>query len=647
MKSTPLLASVLAAFVVAGAALPVSAAPQAAASQDARLDPLKQRADYIREHYTKFEYRIPMRDGKRLFTAVYVPNDADRKKTYPVLMVRTPYSIAPYGADQYKGMLGPTAEYEKEGYIFAFQDVRGTYMSEGEFLNMRPHIDVKRGSNDVDESSDTYDTIDWLIKHLPQQNGKFGQWGISYPGFYTSAGAIDSHPALKAISPQAPIADWFRGDDMHRNGALNLSMAFTFFHSFGVPRPEPTEKRGWREFNYGTPDAYEFFLKLGPLANVNAQYFKGGIPFWNDIIAHPDYDQFWQSRNLLPHLKNIKAAVLTVGGWYDTEDLYGPLQTYKAIEKLNPGIQNTLVIGPWIHGGWTRSNGDQVGDAHFGYKTVNNYQPVELAFFRHHLKGAEQPRLPEAWMFETGANRWRGFDSWPPQQVKDQALYFHADGKLRFSAPNEQQPAFDEYLSDPAKPVPYTTEIMNGWSKNYVAADQRFASSRPDVLSWETEVLEQDVTLAGPLEADLFVSVTGSDADFVVKLIDVSPPDLKEQGVQRGHQQTLVRGEPFRARYRQSFSQPLAMVPGQITPVRFSINDVLHTFKRGHKIMVQVQSSWFPFIDRNPQTFVPNIYEAKASDFIKANHRVYRSAGQASALRVKVLPAIDARPEVK
>jgi len=647
MKSTPLLASVLAAFVVAGAALPVSAAPQAAASQDARVDPLKQRADYIREHYTKFEYRIPMRDGKRLFTAVYVPNDADRKKTYPVLMVRTPYSIAPYGADQYKGMLGPTAEYEKEGYIFAFQDVRGTYMSEGEFLNMRPHIDVKRGSNDVDESSDTYDTIDWLIKHLPQQNGKFGQWGISYPGFYTSAGAIDSHPALKAISPQAPIADWFRGDDMHRNGALNLSMAFTFFHSFGVPRPEPTEKRGWREFNYGTPDAYEFFLKLGPLANVNAQYFKGGIPFWNDIIAHPDYDQFWQSRNLLPHLKNIKAAVLTVGGWYDTEDLYGPLQTYKAIEKLNPGIQNTLVIGPWIHGGWTRSNGDQVGDAHFGYKTVNNYQPVELAFFRHHLKGAEQPRLPEAWMFETGANRWRGFDSWPPQQVKDQALYFHADGKLRFSAPNEQQPAFDEYLSDPAKPVPYTTEIMNGWSKNYVAADQRFASSRPDVLSWETEVLEQDVTLAGPLEADLFVSVTGSDADFVVKLIDVAPPDLKEQGVQRGHQQTLVRGEPFRARYRQSFSQPLAMVPGQITPVRFSINDVLHTFKRGHKIMVQVQSSWFPFIDRNPQTFVPNIYEAKASDFIKANHRVYRSAGQASALRVKVLPAIDARPEVK
>ncbi len=644
MKSTPLLASVLAAFVVAGAALPVSAAPQAAASQDARVDPLRQRADYIREHYTKFEYRIPMRDGKRLFTAVYVPNDADRKKTYPVLMVRTPYSIAPYGADQYKGMLGPTAEYEKEGYIFAFQDVRGTYMSEGEFLNMRPHIDVKRGSNDVDESSDTYDTIDWLIKHLPQQNGKFGQWGISYPGFYTSAGAIDSHPALKAISPQAPIADWFRGDDMHRNGALNLSMAFTFFHSFGVPRPEPTEKRGWREFNYGTPDAYEFFLKLGPLANVNAQYFKGGIPFWNDIIAHPDYDQFWQSRNLLPHLKNIKAAVLTVGGWYDTEDLYGPLQTYKAIEKLNPGIQNTLVIGPWIHGGWTRSNGDQVGDAHFGYKTVNNYQPVELAFFRHHLKGAEQPRLPEAWMFETGANRWRGFDSWPPQQVKDQALYFHADGKLRFSAPNEQQPAFDEYLSDPAKPVPYTTEIMNGWSKNYVAADQRFASSRPDVLSWETEVLEQDVTLAGPLEADLFVSVTGSDADFVVKLIDVAPPDLKEQGVQRGHQQTLVRGEPFRARYRQSFSQPLAMVPGQITPVRFNINDVLHTFKRGHKIMVQVQSSWFPFIDRNPQTFVPNIYEAKASDFIKANHRVYRSAGQASALRVKVLPATDARP---
>jgi putative CocE/NonD family hydrolase len=294
--------------------------------------------------------------------------------------VRTPYSVAPYGADNYKTALGPTAEYDKEGFIFVFQDVRGTNMSEGEFVNMRPHLDVKKTSADIDESSDTYDSIDWLIKHLPHNNGKVGQWGISYPGFYTSAGAIDSHPALKAVSPQAPIADWFRGDDMHRNGAFNLQMAFGFFNSFGQPRPQPTDKRNWKEFNYGTPDGYQFFLELGSVANANDKYFKNGIPFWNEIVAHPDYDQFWQSRNLLPHLKNIKAAVLTVGGWYDTEDLYGPLQTYRAIEKQNPGIQNTLVIGPWTHGGWTRSDGDKVGDANFGFKTVRNYQPVEFAF---------------------------------------------------------------------------------------------------------------------------------------------------------------------------------------------------------------------------------------------------------------------------
>ena len=640
MKLSPLLVSLLAAFVLNGAALPVSAAQQAAVSLDNRADAMKQHADYIREHYSKFEYRIPMRDGKSLFTSVYVPNDASAKKTYPILLVRTPYSVAPYGADNYKTALGPTAEYDKEGFIFVFQDVRGTNMSEGEFVNMRPHLDVKKTPADIDESSDTYDSIDWLIKHLPHNNGKVGQWGISYPGFYTSAGAIDSHPALKAVSPQAPIADWFRGDDMHRNGAFNLQMAFGFFNSFGQPRPQPTDKRNWKEFNYGTPDGYQFFLELGSVANANDKYFKNGIPFWNEIVAHPDYDQFWQSRNLLPHLKNIKAAVLTVGGWYDTEDLYGPLQTYRAIEKQNPGIQNTLVIGPWTHGGWTRSDGDKVGDANFGFKTVRNYQPVEFAFFKHHLKGGEKPALPEAWMFETGANRWRSFDAWPPKESKEQTLYFHANGKLSFTAPAANENGFDEYISDPAKPVPYTTEILNGWSKQYVAADQRFASRRPDVLTWQTEVLDKDVTLAGPLNADLFVSVTGTDADFVVKLIDVSPADAKDGPINRGNQQTLVRGEPFRARFRDGFETPKAMTPGEVTRVAFNINDVFHTFQRGHRIMVQVQSSWFPFIDRNPQTFVPNIYAAKDSDFVKATHRVYHSSNQASALKVKVLPAL-------
>jgi putative CocE/NonD family hydrolase len=609
------------------------------AAVNSAAEAAKQRAGYIREHYTKFEYRIPMRDGKSLFTAVYVPADASARKPYPMLLVRTPYSVAPYGADAYKAALGPTADYEKEGYIFVFQDVRGTNMSEGEFINMRPHIDVKQTKNDVDESSDTYDSIDWLLSHVPFNNGRVGQWGISYPGFYTSAGAIDSHPALKASSPQAPIADWFRGDDMHRNGAFNLQMAFGFFYNFGQPRPVPTDKRNWKDFDFGTPDGYQFFLDLGSVANANGKYFKNGIPFWNDIVAHPNYDSFWQSRNLLPHLKNIKSAVLTVGGWYDTEDLYGPLQTYQAIEKQNPGIKNTLVIGPWTHGGWTRSDGDQIGDTNFGYKTVRTYQPIEFAFFKHYLKGGDQPALPEAMVFETGANRWRSFDAWPPKQAQEQNLYFHADGKLSFSKPAANEQAFDEYLSDPAKPVPYTTETMTRWSNQYVAADQRFASRRPDVLSWQSEVLEQDVTLAGPLQADLFVSVTGTDADFVVKLIDVYPGDAKDGNVNRGGQQTLIRGEPFRARFRDSFATPKPFVPGEVTTVKFAINDVFHTFQRGHRIMVQVQSSWFPFVDRNPQSFVPNIYEARDSDFVKAMHRVYHTPAQASGLKVRVLPA--------
>lgn len=648
---TPQLRQALPALsIMLGAILTSLATPALASASnivstsnaDDKTDAAKLRAEFIRKNYAKFEYRIPMRDGKLLFTAVYMPNDASASKRYPVLMNRTPYSVMPYGGDQYKTQLGPTAEYEKDGFIFVYQDVRGTYMSEGEFVNMRPHIDQKKSKTDIDESSDTYDSIEWMLKHLPNNNGKFGLWGNSYPGFYSSAGAIDGHPALKAVSPQAPIADWFRGDDMHRNGAFNLQMAFGFFHSFGQPRPQPVENKGWKTFNFGTPDGYKFFLDLGSVANANTRYFKNGIPFWNDITAHPNYDDFWQSRNILPHLKNIKAAVLTVGGWYDTEDLYGPLNTYKAIEKQNPGIQNTLVIGPWTHGGWFRTDGDKVGDAHFGYKTVQTYQPVELAFFKHHLKTGDKPALAEAWMFETGANRWRGFDAWPPKESKDKALYFHANGKLSFSAPANQDAQFEEYISDPAKPVPYTTEVVTRWSNQYVAADQRFASSRPDVLTWQSDVLEKDVTLAGPLSADLFVSVTGSDADFVVKLIDVNPPNLEiDAQTNRGNQQTLVRGEPFRARFRDGFETAKPMVPNQVTKVKFAINDVLHTFQRGHRIMVQVQSSWFPFIDRNPQSFVPNIYEAKDSDFIKAMHKVYYSSQQPSALHVKVLPALD------
>ena len=612
-------------------------------AEDAKKELENQRAEAIRKNYAKFEYRIPARDGSLLFTSVYVPNDASASKRYPILLVRTPYSVAPYGTANYKRALGPTQEYEKEGYIFVFQDVRGTHMSEGEFINMRPHLANKLKNTDFDESSDTWDSIDWMVKHLPGNNGKVGQWGISYPGFYTSAGAIDSHPALKAISPQAPIADWFRGDDMHRNGAFNLQLGFGFFSSFGKTRPTPTDITKDVPFDYGTPDAYQFFLNLGALSNANTKYFKDSIPYWKEITQHPNYDTHWQSRNLLPHLKNIKAAVLTVAGWYDTEDLYGPLQTYRAIEKQNPGISNSMVIGPWTHGGWIRTDGEKVGDANFGYKTSQTYQPIEFAFFKHHLKGGEKPNLPEAWVFETGANRWRGFDAWPPKETQEKSLYFNANNTLSFTSPKQTEIAFDEYLSDPSKPVPYTTEIATRWSNQYVAADQRFASQRPDVLTYQTEILEKDLTLAGPLTAHLFVSTTGTDADFIVKLIDVNPANIETPAgeINRGGQQTLVRGEPFRARFRDGFETPKAFTPNEQTKVEFSINDVFHTFQRGHRVMVQIQSTWFPFIDRNPQNFVSNIFEAKDSDFVKANHRLYRYNARASAITVRVLPALD------
>ncbi|MFL5347335.1 MAG: CocE/NonD family hydrolase [Hyalangium sp.] len=635
--------------VLALVALTGTASAQAPAQPPKPPDPAAERAEYIRSHYSKFEYRIPMRDGAHLFTSVYVPNDATAAKRYPILLSRTPYTVAPYGADRYKNALGPNAAYEKEGFIFAFQDVRGQHMSEGEFVNMRPQLGSKPGAKDIDESTDTYDTIDWMVKNVPGNNNRVGIWGISYPGFYTSVGAIDSHPALKAVSPQAPIADWF-WDDMHRHGAFNLVLAFDFFSSFGKARPQPTANEAWEPFEHGTPDGYQFFLELGPLSNADSRYFKGGIAFWKDVIAHPNYDDFWKARNVLPHLRNIKAAVLTVGGWYDTEDFYGPLHTYSAIEKQNPGITNMLMIGPWSHGGWQRTDGSSLGDADFGFATSNTYLELSLAFFKYHLKGGDKPDLPEAMVFETGTNRWRRFDSWPPKNVREARLYFQPKESLTFTAPaGSGASLFDEFISDPARPVPYTAEITAGWTKKYMTEDQRFASRRPDVLVYTSEPLDKDLTLAGPLEANLWVSTTGTDADWVVKLVDVNPGKLpgwskadEEAGKpNRGGQQTLVRGEPFRGRFRDSYSEPKPFKPGEPTLVHFVINDVFHTFQRGHRVMIQVQSSWFPYIDRNPQTFVPNIFEAKESDFIRATHRVYRSPSNASFVKVNVLPSAD------
>jgi putative CocE/NonD family hydrolase len=609
-------------------------------------------AEYVRSHYTKFEHRVPMRDGARLFTAVYLPNDTSR--SYPILLFRTPYSVGPYGADKYRELLGPDPEFDKEGFIFVLQDVRGRFLSEGEFVNMRPHIAEKAGPADVDESTDTYDTIEWLLDNIPGHNGRVGQWGVSYPGFYTAAGAIDSHPALAAVSPQAPIADWF-WDDMHHHGAFILPLAFNFFSSFGVARPEPTTEFPER-FDHGTPDGYQFFLDLGPLANVNERYFAGEIDFWNQIIAHPNYDEFWQARNLLPHLENISAAVMTVGGWFDTEDLYGPLNTYRAIEEQNPGISNSLVMGPWPHGGWRLSGGDSLGSADFGFKTAEFFRELELGFFKHHLKQEGELDLPEALVFETGANRWRRFDAWPPRGLEERKLFLQPDGGLAFSPPAAEEAGVDEYPSDPAKPVPYTMEITTRWARDYMTEDQRFAARRPDVLVYASEPLEEDLTLAGPLTAELWVSTTGSASDFVVKLVDVFPPSTltaaerrerrarrrrrePEEGPEdRGHHQMLVRAEILRGRFRNSYETPEPFVPDEIARLEFELQDVLHTFQRGHRVMIQIQSSWFPFVDRNPQTYVPNIFEATAKDFIKVTNRVHRSPEHPSGVRVGVLP---------
>jgi len=601
------------------------------------------RAEYIRANYAKFEYQIPMRDGVSLFTSVYVPND--RSRTYPILLFRTPYTVAPYGLDRYRSVLGPDSAFEEEGFIFVFQDVRGRFMSEGDFVNMRPIIDNPK-DDQTDEATDTWDTIEWLIKHVPANNGKAGQWGISYPGFYTSAGAINSHPALKAVSPQAPIADWF-WDDMHHNGAFILPLTFNFFSVFGQQRPDPTTK--WPDpLEHGTADGYEFFLNLGPLKNVNRDYFKGEIAFWNSVIAHPNYDEFWQSRNILPHLKNIRAAVLVVGGWFDTEDLYGPLQTYAAIEKQNPRTENHLVMGPWFHGQWARGDASSMGSANWGFNTADYYnKQILLPFFLHHLKDGDKPALSEATVFETGANRWRHFDQWPPEQIASRKLYLQENGVLQDQPPAASERGFDDYISDPAKPVPYTMEITNGWAKNYMTEDQRFAAWRPDVLVYQTEPLEADTTLAGPIQANLFVATDRSSADFVVKVIDVFPGELPgsinrdgekaEEDAYPGGRQQLVRAEVMRGRFRESFESPVPFTPNEITPVNFRLNDTFHSFKRGHRIMVQIQSTWFPFVDRNPQRYVENIFAADAADFVKATHRIYRSSDYPSHIEVGIL----------
>lgn len=596
--------------------------------------------EYVKKHYTKHEYAIPMRDGVRLFTAVYVPKD--RSRTYPILLNRTPYSVRPYGSDRYRENIGPSPLFAKDGYIVAYQDVRGRWMSEGEFVHLRPHIALKSSEQEIDESTDTYDTIDWLIENVPGHNGAVGMWGISYPGFYAAAGMIDAHPALKAVSPQAPVSDWFAADDWHHNGAFLLAHAFGWFSRAGWPFHEPTTTYPGPPFSREIEDGYEFFRRLGPVRNITEKYFRDDIPFWTELMNRGSRDEWWEARNIRAHLKEIKPPVMTVGGWFDAENLFGALEVYRAVEEQNPGAFNILVMGPWVHGGWSSGKGDRLGDVRFDAPTSEFYREhIEFPFFDYFLKGNGSEDFPEAWVFETGTNQWRQFESWPPGDAVPESFYLGADGKLSLDAPDTDSPqAFDEYVSDPEKPVPFIPGFSSGMAQRYMVDDQRFAARRPDVLVYQTEVLEEDVTIAGPIVPSLTVSTTGTDSDWIVKLIDVYPDRFPDQEGSTdnylGGYQQLVRGEVLRGKFRNDFSKPEPFEPDTPTQVEFRISDTFHTFRRGHRIMIQIQSTWFPLVNINPQKFV-DIYDASEEDFQKATQRVFHSRKMPSSVQVLVL----------
>ncbi len=597
---------------------------------------------FIRDNYTKREVMIPMRDGVRLFTSIYTPKDLSKK--YPVIMRRSPYSCSPYGADTYTTRI-QNMDLARAGYIFVFQDVRGRYMSEGQFVDVRPYIPTSdpspKGKKQTDEATDTYDTVDWLLKFATGNNGRVGVMGISYPGFYSTMAILADHPAIKAVSPQAPVTDWFIGDDFHHNGAFFMMDGFAFYSGFGKPRPEPTTSGQPGFSDWKTPDNYDFFLRAGALRNLTEKFGMKDIPFWNELMEHPDYDAWWQARNPRPHLKNVKPAVMTVGGLFDAEDCWGAWNVYKSVEKQNSSaISNRVVMGPWVHGGWARGAGDRLGAVTFGSRTSEFYQKeIEFRFFEYYLKDSGKMDLPEAYVFETGSNKWSTYDAWPPKDARPVKYYFGAQGRLSAAPPpNESRtPQTDRYTSDPANPVPYADGVHLRRTNEYMIDDQRFASRRPDVLTYQTESLNSPVTVTGPVIADLWTTLSTSDADFVVKLVDVFPDTLqgRENGIPMGGYQMLVRGEIFRGRYRDSFGQPRAFTPGTAANVKFELPDVSHTFLPGHKIMIQVQSSWFPLVDRNPQQFI-DIYKAKDEDFVPCDIQIHRDASRASGVILPV-----------
>jgi putative CocE/NonD family hydrolase len=594
--------------------------------------------DALKQKYNKQEVYITMRDGVRLFTSIYTPKN--ESVTHPILLSRTPYNIEPGGPDQFNYFIRRYSRYTEEEYIMVCQDVRGRYMSEGIYEDIRPVIPEKKSGKDTDETTDTWDTVDWLVKNVKNNNGNVGIFGISYPGFYSTMGIINAHPAVKAVSPQAPVTAWFLGDDFHHNGAFFLLDCFPFYYSFGQPRKAPT-RQGNPRFAWPVPDNYEFFLTLGAIKNIAPKYFGDSIKFWNDAFAHPDYDDFWKARDPRQYLKNVTPAVMTVGGWFDAEDLYGTIHTYETIETQNPPeTDNYIVMGPWAHSQWAAGEAYNLGNIYWGLDANKKFRELEKDFFNHYLKDTNGFNPVEATIFITGSNEWRNFNKWPPENISEQKLFLHAGDLASFNAPSVSK-SYDEYISDPMNPVPYTEDVHANRTAEYMTDDQRFASRRPDVMVYQTDILSEDITLTGPLTADLFVSTTGTDADYIVKLIDVFPPDTKaseEENVEvpLGGYQMLVRGEVFRGKYRNSFEKPEPFKPNKITEIKYEMPDIAHTFRKGHRIMIQVQNSWFPLVDRNPQKFV-NIYECADSDFQKSTNRIYHDVSYPSHIKVNVL----------
>jgi putative CocE/NonD family hydrolase len=595
---------------------------------------------YPAKNYTKMEVMIPMRDGVKLFTSIYIPKDSSQQ--YPFLMERTPYSVSPYGLQNYATSLGPNPALMAEKYIFVYQDVRGRYMSEGHNLEMTPYIEHKKNKNDVDESSDTYDTIDWLLKNIKNNNGRVGLYGISYPGFYATASLPGAHPAIKAVSPQAPVTDEFIGDDANHNGAFFLLDNFDFMNYFGKKREGPVEDYGSNMFRVKRQDAYQFFLNLGPVKNTqSSKYFNHESYIWNEYLEHDTYDSYWRNRNIRPHLKNIKIPVLVVGGWFDAEDLFGALHTYEAIEKQSPVNSNYLVMGPWTHGAWEDEEWRKFGTYSYN-NNINEYfnDSIETKFFNYYLKDKGSFNASEATVFETGTDEWKHFEKWPPANMHYVDYFLDKNHNLSTNKDLKSK-GYDEYISDPSNPVPYTNGTYSRRNNQYMVEDQRFAAQRPDVVFYETDILSDDVTLAGKIVADLFVSITSTDADFIVKITDVLPPNeinavmpLKDSIA--GGFERLVRAEVMRGKFRDSYEKPQPFVPGKISEVKITLNDVLHTFKKGHRIMVQVQSSWFPLVDMNPQKFL-RIPDANKEDFQKAIIKVYHNSGGHSKIMLPVL----------